>query len=123
MMTKFGLSQNDYASIVRFAESNNYRTGIMRPGTVGIYYASESEMASLQFLDLSKARPGSFVTGSWGAFYRDGAAASSALHKTVNYAIVFFQANGSKEFTPVGAYELIRPISTPPPSTFENKKD
>ncbi|OMP74682.1 hypothetical protein [[Flexibacter] sp. ATCC 35208] len=61
MMAETGLGQKDYQQVVRFARSNNSRTGSMRPGTVGIYYASENEMANFQFFNLSQAGPETFV--------------------------------------------------------------
>ncbi len=56
MIAEYGLKQNDYAKVARFAAGNNSRTGSMRPGTVGIYYATQDEMANFQFLIFRKPR-------------------------------------------------------------------
>ena len=121
MLAEYGLSQKDYSGIVTFAMGNNSRTGQMRPGTVGIYYGSEEDAANMQFLNLSQAQVGSFISGN---FYPDANAASQALHKRVTFAIVFFQSKDNKGFYPVNVIQLAEPsAATPPPSTFQNKKD
>ncbi|WP_143709202.1 hypothetical protein [[Flexibacter] sp. ATCC 35208] len=109
MMAKAGLGQNDYQQVVRFARANNSRTGSMRPGTVGIYYASENEMANFQFFNLSQAGPGTFVVGGWNTYFQDAAQASARLNKTVTHAVIFFQQNGAKGFTPVNVIEMVKP--------------
>ncbi|RFM33184.1 hypothetical protein DXN04_19325 [Chitinophaga silvisoli] len=123
-MAKAGLGQSDYQQVVRFAIGNNSRTGSMRPGTVGIYYASESEMANLQFFNLSKADPATFVVDGWNAYYQDASAASAKLNKTVTHAVIFFQQNGEKGFSPVNVIEMVKPENVPANkvhNTFTNK--
>lgn len=123
-MAKAGLGQNDYQQLVRFARGNNSRTGAMRQGTVGIYYASESEMANLQFFNLSQADPATFVVGGWNAYYQDASAASARLNKTVTQAVIFFQQNGDNGFSPVNVIEMVRPENVPTNkvhNTFTNK--
>ncbi|WPQ60142.1 RHS repeat-associated core domain-containing protein [Chitinophaga sancti] len=124
MMVEAGLGQKDYQQVVRFARGNNSRTGSMRPGTVGIYYASESEMANFQFFNLSQAGPETFVVGGWNAYYQDASQASAKLNKTVTHAVIFFQQNGSKGFTPVNVIEMVKPEEMPTNkvhNTFTNK--
>jgi RHS repeat-associated protein len=125
MISEYGLGQNDYNKVSQFAAANNSRTGQMRQGTVGIYYASEQEVANFQFFNLSKAPPGTFIVGTWGAYYPNVTAASQALNKKVTYAIIFFQQNGSSQgFLPVNAIQLAKPSGEGKPrgSTLSNTK-
>jgi hypothetical protein len=124
--TSFGLSQNDYSSVIKFAAANNSRTNtqLPSPGVVGIYYASSLEVMNRQFPDMSKVQPGSFITGGWGSFYSDAQSASGALNKKVSFAIIYYRANGNSNFYPVKMLQIAPSNLNPQPkSTLENKKD
>jgi len=123
MLSENGLTGTNYSKVSQFAAANNSRTGPMRPGTLGIYYASMDDVASFQFLDSSKVKPGTFIVGGWGSYYPNAEAASSALNKKVTFAVIFYKANGGG-FVPINAIQIgSGGTSSKPSSTLTNKND
>ena len=76
------------------------------------------------FFNLSQADPAIIIVGGWNAYYQDASAASARLNKTVTHAVIFFQQNGDKGFSPVNVIEMVKPENVPTNkvhNTFTNK--